>query len=244
MKVEADEYFAIIPEWVLYGDISTAAVRVYGVLNRYANNQTGKCHPSRKSIATKARIGLSTVDRAIDELVAFGAVEVRHQKSESGDHTSNEYTLKMNRGLSNMNRPSPQNEQTGLFKSDNQTIVSMNQSQELEVSPDGDTQTKPLEEQIAAEWWESRTRKPIGKNAWWSLKAVIKAALDRDYTPQEITAALNRYGTVPSTAALDKQLQNQRPKTKWADQMDEIGNYLANRTQNPFDTPQQGELNP
>lgn len=138
MKVEADEYFAIIPEWVLYGDITASAVRVYAVLNRYANSDTGKCHPSRKSIAAKARIGLSTVDRAIDELVAFGAVTVRHQKSETGDHTSNEYTLKMNRGLSTMNRPSPQNEQTGLFKSDNQTIAILNQSQESESSSSND----------------------------------------------------------------------------------------------------------
>lgn len=220
MKVRADEYFAVIPEWVLYGDISPAAVRVFGVLNRYANSDTGKCHPSRKSIAQKAKIGLSTVDRSIDELVRLGAVIVRHQKSESGDFTSNEYTLIMNRGLSNLNRglstenrPSIQFEQTGLFKSDNQTIAILNESQEPDTSS-SDEREKPVDEQLAAEWWESRQRKPLGDKAWFALRNVIKAALKRDYSPQEITAALNRYGTVPSLAALDKELQNRRPQSR------------------------------
>lgn len=137
MKIQADQYFAIIPEWILYGDLSSNAVRVFGVLNRFANSDTGKCHPSRKSIAHKARIGLSSVDRAIDELVAFGAVTVKHRTASNGDPTSNEYTLYMMGGLSNLNRPTPnlnrgtpKFEQTGLSKSDNQTIAIMNESQE------------------------------------------------------------------------------------------------------------------
>lgn len=243
MKVTADQHFALIPEWVLYADISPAAVRVYCVLHRYANSD-GKCHPSRKSISAKARIGLSTVDRSIDELIALGAVRVRHRTSESGDPTSNEYTVIVNRPLSTQNRPPIENEQTGLFKSDNQTKASMNESQEPEPSTSVEVATKPLDEQIAAQWWESREKKPLGKRAWWTLRSVIQAALDRDYTPQEITNALNRYGTIPSLPALDRELQHIRPQTKWATQMTEIGNYLENRTYNPFDIPTQGELNP
>ena len=134
MKVTANEHFALIPEWVLYADITSAAVRVYCVLHRYANDNTGKCHPSRKSIAAKARIGLSTVDRSIDELIALGAVTVRHRTSDSGDPTSNEYTVIVNRPLSTENRPPIGFEQTGLSKSDNQTKASMNESQEPNTS--------------------------------------------------------------------------------------------------------------
>ena len=36
-KIIADNFFAIIPEWVLYADISPQAVRLYGVLRRYAD---------------------------------------------------------------------------------------------------------------------------------------------------------------------------------------------------------------
>lgn len=244
MKVTANEHFALIPEWVLYADITSAAVRVYCVLHRYANDNTGKCHPSRKSIAAKARIGLSTVDRSIDELIALGAVTVRHRTSDSGDPTSNEYTVIVNRPLPTENRPPIGFEQTGLSKSDNQTKASMNESQEPEPSTSVEVATKPLDELIAAQWWESRPKKPLGKKAWWTLRSVIKAALDRDYTPQEITDALNRYGTIPSLPALDRELQQIRPQTKWANQMTEIGTYLQNRTHNPFDIPTQGELNP
>jgi len=162
MKVKADGYFAIIPEWVLYADISPAAVRVYGVLNRYANSD-GKCIPSRKSISQKARIGLSTVDRSIDELVALGAVAVRHRTSESGDPTSNEYTVIVNRGLPTENRPPIEFEQRGLFKSDNLTIVSRNQSQESDTSSSDDDGF--------AEFWKIYPRK-VGKGA--ALKAFKK----------------------------------------------------------------------
>jgi hypothetical protein len=244
MKVTANEHFALIPEWVLYADTSPAAKVVYCVLHRYANSN-GKCFPSRKSISGKANIGLSTLDRAIDELVALGAVKVARRTSESGSPTSNEYTVILNRPLSNMDRPYIENEQTPLFKNDNLTKAIINQSQEpLPTSTEVEVSKPNPVDQIAKDWWDSRPKKPLGKKAWWSLRAVIQAALDRDYTPQEITDALNRYGTIPSLPALDRELQRIRPQTKWATQMQEIGNYLETRTHNPFDLPTQGELNP
>ena len=155
MKVTANEHFALIPEWVLYADISPASVRVYCVLHRYANSD-GKCHPSRKSIASKTRIGLSTVDRSIDELIALGAVTVRHRTSDSGDPTSNEYTVIVNRPLFTENRPPIEFEQRGLFKSDNQTKASMNQSQEPSISSSLDDGFD--------EFWANYPRK-VGKGA-------------------------------------------------------------------------------
>ena len=129
MKVTANEHFALIPEWVLYADISPAAKVVYCVLHRYANSN-GKCFPSRKSISAKAGIGLSTLDRAIDDLIALEAVKVKRRTSETGSPTSNEYTVIVNRPTPDLNRPPIENEQTPLFKSDNQTKAILNQSQE------------------------------------------------------------------------------------------------------------------
>lgn len=218
MKVTADGYFAIIPEWVLYADISPAAVRVYCVLHRHADNDTAKCIPSRKHIASKARLGLSSVDRAIDELVRIKALIVQHRKSENGDPTSNEYTVIVNRPLSTQNRPPIENEQTGLFKSDNLIKANLNESQESNTSTEVEVAeqpvAKPLDEQIAASWWEAQEKKPLGKNAWWALRNVIKAALDRGYEPAEIRDALERYGTVPSLVALDKQLKSRTKPTQ------------------------------
>jgi len=172
MKVTADGHFALIPEWVLYADISPAAVRVYCVLHRYANDNTGKCHPSRKSIGAKARIGLSTVDRSIDELIALGAVTVRHRTSDSGDPTSNEYTVIMNRPLSTENRPPIENEQTGLFKSDNQTKASMNESQEPNTSSSVDDGFDVF--------WENYPRKIAKKAALKAWRQARKEASKED----------------------------------------------------------------
>ena len=218
MKVTADGHFAIIPEWVLYADISPAAVRVYCVLHRYANDNTGKCHPSRKSIGAKARIGLSTVDRSIDELVALGAVTVRHRTSESGDPTSNEYTVIMNRPLSTQNRPPIEFEQTGLFKSDNQTKASMNESQEPNTSSSADDGFN--------QFWENYPRK-VGKGA--ARKAWKTALKKTDATTIQEAAALYRI-TCPKDTQYIAHPASWLNAERWADETED--------TMNPEPTPE------
>jgi len=79
MERSADQYFAIIPESVLYADISSNAVRVYGVLRRHADKDDGTCHPGRTRIAKLANIHERSVDRALRELESIGAIEVMHR---------------------------------------------------------------------------------------------------------------------------------------------------------------------
>ena len=89
----ADNYFAIIPEWVLFSDISANAVRLYCVLRRRADKQSGKCYPSRKTIAEDMQVGSkSTVDRAMKELVKIGAIKVIHRTNKD-EYTSNIYKV-------------------------------------------------------------------------------------------------------------------------------------------------------
>lgn len=92
--IHADLYFAIIPEWVLNLPISANAIRTYCCLRRYADNQTGECFPSRKTVAMRARLSVSTLDRAIKELVEYGAVEITPRKNAAGDWSSNLYTVR------------------------------------------------------------------------------------------------------------------------------------------------------
>ena len=92
-SVNAQLYFAVLPEWVLYLPISANAVRVYCVLRRYADNSTGECFPSRKTAAMKARVSVQTFDRCIKELVDHGALKVRPRKNAAGDWSSNLYTV-------------------------------------------------------------------------------------------------------------------------------------------------------
>lgn len=94
IPVSADFYFAIIPEWVLALPVSSNAIRVYCCLRRFADNTTGECFPSRRLLAMRARVSISTLDRAIKELSEHGAIEITHRKSESGDYTSNLYIVR------------------------------------------------------------------------------------------------------------------------------------------------------
>ncbi|CAB4142474.1 Helix-turn-helix domain containing protein [uncultured Caudovirales phage] len=91
-EIRSTEYFAIVPEWVVHADISANAVRLYAILNRFANSR-GHAWPSRKTIADLMRVSVATVDRAKDELVELGALTVEARTTPSGDPSSNLYIL-------------------------------------------------------------------------------------------------------------------------------------------------------
>jgi hypothetical protein len=91
--IGADIRFSIIPEWVLDADISDRAVRVYGILARYADSDTLQAFPSRETLAKRAKCHWRSVDRALDELIAIGAIVKQHRKSDK-TYQSNLYTLR------------------------------------------------------------------------------------------------------------------------------------------------------
>lgn len=218
-QVNQDQYFCIIPEWVLYAEVSATAVRVYGVLNRYANDKTNKCHPARSTIAEKCRISEKSVDRAIKELKKIKALKVKSRKSSQGDYTSNEYTLfSISPAYAQWTPVSPggdKNDTTGGDTGVQQTKASINQSQEPSSVP---TKVETAKS-IASEWWDALDSKPLGSRAWWSINKVVEAALKRDHSREEILKALSKCKTVPTITWLDLELQNahkqhERFKTK------------------------------
>ncbi|RBO87562.1 helix-turn-helix domain-containing protein [Nocardia puris] len=75
--VSTDGYFAILPEWLLYADVSDRAVRLYAILRRYAEGASER--PSRATIAARMRTSVKSVDRALRELEELGAVTIRHR---------------------------------------------------------------------------------------------------------------------------------------------------------------------
>lgn len=92
-SIDADNYFAIIPEWVLYADISAQAVRLYAVIRRFADAES-KAWPSRRTLADRMMVSSKTVDRALAELVDIGALKVSHRFDASGDMTTNLYVVR------------------------------------------------------------------------------------------------------------------------------------------------------
>lgn len=117
-EIRSTEYFAIVPEWVVHADISANAVRLYAVLNRFANSR-GHAWPSRKTIAELMRVSVATIDRAKDELVELGALTVEARTTPSGDPSSNLYILHTH--VDKLGTPSPMRE--GLLTREGRGMV-------------------------------------------------------------------------------------------------------------------------
>ena len=78
IDLSVDVRFAMIPYWILlHEDISPIALRVYGVIRKHADNETGEARPSRATLARLCRVSVKTIDRSLRELEKAGAVEVR-----------------------------------------------------------------------------------------------------------------------------------------------------------------------
>jgi DNA-binding transcriptional ArsR family regulator len=91
-EVQADDYYAIVPEWVLFHpELSHGAVRLYGVLRRFAD-QRGIAFPGLSAIGEKYGVVPRSVTRHMDELTAVGAV-TKKRRIRDGKVTSNLYRV-------------------------------------------------------------------------------------------------------------------------------------------------------
>lgn len=73
-RITADNYFATVPEWVLYDGLSSRAVHVYAVLQRWVNNERGVAFPGNARLAKHVGTSVKTIQRALDELADAGAI--------------------------------------------------------------------------------------------------------------------------------------------------------------------------
>lgn len=93
-QVFADNYFAIVPEWVIYSDISANAIRLYCVLARHSDKDTGNCFPSRNTLMELSQQSKATLSASTKELAKIGAVVVIRRYGEDGkDYLSNLYKI-------------------------------------------------------------------------------------------------------------------------------------------------------
>ena len=101
-----EDRFAIVPEWLLDADIGDAAVRLYAVLLRYGQS-SGARMPSRATLARRMhKKSTDSVDRALKELVAIGAVVIEH-RYDGGQRLTNAYHLRTSRPAQSAPEPPP-----------------------------------------------------------------------------------------------------------------------------------------
>lgn len=170
-------------------------------------NEQGWFFAAQPTLAAKARCSVQHLRKTVEQMIDDGVIEIVKKGSSRGKAT--EYRL---------------------LKPPKQVALSLSENpQTLDVQPpNSDTTTPKLHhvptvlsnlpdttladgEAAAREWWDALPVKPIGRNAWWSLKQICKAASERGYTDEQIVAALTQIGVVPSMAQMDRQLRNVVP---------------------------------
>jgi hypothetical protein len=160
--------FAIVPEWVLDAPISDRACRLYGILGRYADRHSNHAWPSRRRLAERLRCSVKSIDRAVAELEAVGALRVERRYDEEGEQTTNLYTLlRLTRGGDTADAPRGG---TGDAPP-RDTTVPLNENQ---------VEREPVERDLAAAPQESiydplKGQKIDGRNLPWD--ALVKATL-------------------------------------------------------------------
>ena len=92
-RLDVEDRFAIVPQWLLDADVSDAAVRLYAVLLRFGQT-SGARMPSRSTLALRMRKkSTDSIDRAMRELVDLGAVVVQH-RFDGGQRLTNKYLVR------------------------------------------------------------------------------------------------------------------------------------------------------
>jgi hypothetical protein len=86
--------FGRVPTWLLESDVSDRSIRLFALLTRFADRE-GRGFPGRRALAERLRCSVDSIDRALRELVAVGAVRVEERWDAAGDggQLTNDYYL-------------------------------------------------------------------------------------------------------------------------------------------------------
>lgn len=219
--------FAQVPEWVLdHAEHSDRAVRLFAVLHRYADTG-GNAFPGRRLLAKRMHCSSSSLDRALDELIATGAVATVPRYREDGSQSSNDYWLwpatpPVTGGVST-------GEEGGLPSDDqppSPPVTSQEQEPEErhpdEREPDagasaGDPPADEARELVTAFWdWCKDSGRPTptlpargAGNPFMALVGMVRTLLGAGWEAREIKHALKDAPTY-TVAALTFQLNRRR----------------------------------
>ena len=191
-KLSTENKFAVMPEWVIELAISHTAFRLYAVLARYADNVTHQAFPSLETLAGRLGCGEKTVRRAIEDLVAHGAIK----KHARGRYQSSLYTImttppkgsKVSGEGSDMSGEGSKMSHEGSNLS-TRSVKNVQVTRTTELEP---TERKPLNSAIEQFWAIYPRRTAKGRVADALTKALKKASLD------DILAGAERYRDDPN----------------------------------------------
>lgn len=109
-RITQEDPWAKIPHWVvIHPDLDATSIRVYLVLSKHANNQTHNSYPGMRRIAEESYLSTATVQKAIAQLEAVGAVVVTRNRHATvgGRRQVNHYHLPFSRVSKSDTPPGP-----------------------------------------------------------------------------------------------------------------------------------------
>jgi hypothetical protein len=188
MQIVSEFYFSIVPEWLIESKISDNAFRVYATLYRFSDKEDGSCYPSMATIGKKCGKSVSSVKRGIKELETIGAITIKHRfNKETGEQTSNLYTLKLNPAFKNELEPIVKSE-LGASSNMSYKPKSFNHSQSMSVDKSG--RNPIFKALIEAVGYEPKTKTEIS-----GFYKVAKSINQAGGTVEDVINRVNIYKT-------------------------------------------------
>ena len=136
--------YAQIPKWILRNpELSHGAVRLYGVIMSYADNETREAFPGREKLAKDMGSNVRSISRFMAELQEINALEVtRRRNKRTGNYYSNHYALVFSEPGAEIGTPPPAENDpitrpTNLPKPTSSTPPSPAMEKPLSPSPNG-----------------------------------------------------------------------------------------------------------
>ena len=145
METKDRTKFVMIPKWIMLSDLSSGAIRLYGALMSYANNETLQAFPSRKTLANDMHMKQAkSIDPYIDELKRFGALKVEKRLRKDGGHMSSLYTLVFDDPSIDVKGVAPENGQGRGSEGTLTTLTEPTLTSVSPVIPESQTSVAPL----------------------------------------------------------------------------------------------------
>lgn len=85
--------FTRVPHWLIESGASGGAIRLYAAMGKWADNDTGRAWPGRKTLAEYLQCSVKSVENWTKELVDLKALKKEVRTVGKGRNQSNMYTL-------------------------------------------------------------------------------------------------------------------------------------------------------
>ena len=191
MKIERDNYFAIIPQWILDSGINPRAMVLYCILWTYADKEDKSCFPSVQTLANRIGVNKATTHRLLNELKGIQAIEVKNRFKDNSKQ-SNLYILKTsNPSIKKDTTPSVNNDTTLVSSVSHRTITNELESnmQASKLSEEDSKTRKAIFKTFTSELgYEPKTQ--MEKSGWFKCAKELQLA---GATPEDVMFAIQSY---------------------------------------------------